>query len=119
MWPPLCVGGLHLGSAVLARTQRRFDARLMHASGLFLLAMVVHVLYEQAESAPLRPLLRTLGVHMLLPAASVIVLDIAQHVCIRQRCGRPQEALRADPPPLLPSMAQLKEAVWQSVVLAT
>jgi hypothetical protein len=110
------MGGLHLSASLLARTQRRFDFRLLNASVLFLLAMVAYTLYEQPDTAPLRPLLRTLGLQMLLPAVTAIGLDIAQHVCIRQQCARPRPAFRAEPPSLLPSLEHLKEAVWQAQV---
>jgi hypothetical protein len=117
MWPPLCVGGLHLGSAVLARTQRRFDYRLLNACALFLLAIVMRALYEDATHAAWRPLLQILGLHMLLPAVSAIALDIAQHVCIRPQCSRNPLGLLLQEEPLAPSLSRLHAAVHAQLLL--
>ena len=105
------MGGLHLSTATLARTQRRLDFRLMSASVLFLLAIVLHNLYEHADYAPLRPLLLTFSLQMLLPAVCAVALDIAQYTCIRPRPRR-SAPMSVD---LIPSLDTLFLAVATKV----
>jgi len=112
LWPPLIVGGLHLGTAAWARTQRRFDFRVMSASALFLLAIVVHAIYENADFVPLRPLLRTYALQMLLPSLSALALTLAQCAWIPPRRTSPQP-----PVELASSMEALLRAVGAKVTL--